>query len=286
MNRWLDKEIDHLSFVALDIETTGLRFAENHRIVEIGLVRYGSYGRVGQLSILINPERDIPDDAVQIHGITERDVADAPVFEAVIPLVRSFVMDLPIVVYNENFDMGFINYQMRAAGHEPLTNPVIDALEIARRLNILRAVKGYRLGNVARALRVEYRRRRSHRALYDAYVTAEVFRAMVPDLKQRPIHTLRDLLIWLGRESHHLSDILRAVNRAIFDNGYLRIVYITMHHERTERIIRPVAIEDRNQEHFIRAYCFTSKDERVFRVRQIREWTYLPTLPSELDPEA
>ena len=69
--------------------------------------------------------------------------------------------------------------------------------------------------------------------------------------------------------------MVRAFAEAILSDRLLLIVYRSMHRRVTERIVRPIEIEERNQEYFLRAYCYRSEDERVFRIRQIQRWEWV-----------
>lgn len=272
MTDWLSIELENMPFVALDLETTGLKFQEGHRICELGLVRYSAQHRIGQLSMLVNPERPIPSDAIRVHGITDSSVKSAPLFKDIADLLLEFIGDLPLVVYNVDFDLGFLNFQLRSINREPLDNYAIDALEIARRLEINRKGTGYKLSVIARTLNVQHTSRRGHRALYDAYITAEVFRALIPHLKSRELSTMTALMSWLGQDRHRIVEMNRAFTQAILDNHLLRIVYRSMNNVVSDRAVRPIRIEERNNEFFLRAYCTKSEDERVFSVRRILEW--------------
>ena len=95
------------SFTVIDVETTGLKPAKD-RIVEVSAIRFDKWEPVGRFSTLINPEMHIPDDAARIHGITDEDVADAPVIEDVIESLSAFVGPATVVGHNVKFDLQFL----------------------------------------------------------------------------------------------------------------------------------------------------------------------------------
>ncbi|MDZ7629536.1 MAG: DNA polymerase III subunit epsilon [Parvularculaceae bacterium] len=123
--------------VVFDLETTGFRFDEGHRIVEIGaieLVRGAITGK--SFHTYVNPQRDVPEGAVKVHGLTERFLKDFPVFSdaRVSDAFVAFAGDAELVAHNgASFDLPFINAELEAAGRERLSNSLEDTLLLARR---------------------------------------------------------------------------------------------------------------------------------------------------------
>ncbi|MCA8887958.1 MAG: DNA polymerase III subunit epsilon [Parvularculaceae bacterium] len=123
--------------VVFDLETTGFRFDEGHRIVEIGgveMVRGAVTGK--SFHTYVNPERDMPDGAFQVHGLSEAFLRDYPVFAdaRVARAFVDFVGDAELVAHNGvSFDLPFLNAELAAAGMATLANPITDTLHIARR---------------------------------------------------------------------------------------------------------------------------------------------------------
>lgn len=123
--------------IVFDLETTGFRFDEGHRIVEIGgveLVRGAVTGR--SFHTYVNPERDMPDGAFQVHGLSEKFLRDFPVFadDRVAKAFVDFVGDAQLIAHNGvAFDLPFINAELQRAGSAALENEIIDTLLLARR---------------------------------------------------------------------------------------------------------------------------------------------------------
>jgi DNA polymerase-3 subunit epsilon len=123
--------------IIFDLETTGFRFDEGHRIVEIGgveMVRGAVTGR--SFHTYVNPERDMPDGAFQVHGLSEKFLRDFPVFAdpRVGKAFADFIDDAELVAHNGiSFDLPFLNAELKAAGLGVLGNPIIDTLHLARR---------------------------------------------------------------------------------------------------------------------------------------------------------
>jgi DNA polymerase-3 subunit epsilon len=120
------------SFIALDVETTGLD-AGRHRVVEIALVRFESGVETEVWSSLVNPGRVIPPEAVAIHGIGDRDTVGAPGFIELAPEVSARMSGLPLLAYNAPFDFGFLQIEMARAGRTvPPLAAWLDPLPLAR----------------------------------------------------------------------------------------------------------------------------------------------------------
>jgi DNA polymerase-3 subunit epsilon len=121
--------------IVLDTETTGLNPFDGHRIVEIGAVELWHQVPTGRTyHQYINPERDMPEEAFNVHGISEAFLADKPVFRAIAQAFIDFVEDSKLVIHNASFDMRFLNAELEWAGSAHLpADQAIDTLEIARR---------------------------------------------------------------------------------------------------------------------------------------------------------
>ncbi len=159
--------------IILDTETTGLDIAGD-RIVEIGcveLVNHIPSGRTFQ--VYVNPDRPMPFEAQQVHGLTDAFLADKPRFTTVVDDFIGFIADAPLVAHNAEFDIGFLNAELGRLGRPTLDRMrVIDSLGLARRRhpagpNSLDALCG-RYG-------IDLTRRTVHGALLDAQLLAEVY---------------------------------------------------------------------------------------------------------------
>lgn len=123
--------------IVFDLETTGFRFEDGHRIVEIGAVELIEGAVTGRtFHTYVNPERDVPDGAFQVHGLTAQFLANWPVFAdaRVGPAFCAFVGDAQLIAHNGlSFDVPFLNAELTAAGLTCLANDVYDTLIVARR---------------------------------------------------------------------------------------------------------------------------------------------------------
>jgi DNA polymerase III subunit epsilon len=164
--------------IVLDTETTGLSPAEGHRLVEIGGVEIVNQIATGVVfHVLINPERDVPDDAFRVHGHSTAFLQDKPLFGQVAGDFLDFIGEDRLVIHNAEFDMRFINAEMAKIGRDAIgPERVVDTLALARR-------KHPGLPNNLDALcdryRIDRSRRVRHGALLDAEILVEVYGELV-----------------------------------------------------------------------------------------------------------
>src|SRR5712671_7825964 len=120
--------------VVIDTETTGLDPQAGHRIVEIAcleLIHHVPTGR--KLHRYVNPERDVPADAMAVHGLDAEFLAEHPPFAAIAEELTEFIAGDSLVIHNAEFDLAFINAELARLGHGPLAGPFVDTLAVARR---------------------------------------------------------------------------------------------------------------------------------------------------------
>jgi DNA polymerase III subunit epsilon len=160
--------------IVLDTETTGVNPAEGHRVLEIGAVEIVHQVLTGKVfHQLINPERDVPDAAVQVHGHTAAALKDKPTFADVVDDFLSFIGESPLVIHNAEFDVRFVNVELGRLGRRPIEmDRVVDTLALARK-------KHPGLANSLDALcdryRIDRSRRVKHGALLDAEILVEIY---------------------------------------------------------------------------------------------------------------
>jgi len=202
-----DKKYD--KFVVLDIETTGLS-PINDMITEIGAVKIVNGQIVEEYNQLINPERDIPHNIVELTGITNDMVKDMPTIDKVLPKFQEFIGDSILVAHNASFDIGFLREQYKRIGRE-LRNPILDTLELSR--NLLPQLKSHKLNTIAKYLNISLINH--HRAVDDAKATAEIFIKFLELLRNKGVKNIVDVNdIVLGKndlkgESYHIIILVK-----------------------------------------------------------------------------
>jgi DNA polymerase-3 subunit epsilon len=126
--------------IVLDTETTGLDPLSGHRIIEIGCVELRNRRLTGNnLHLYINPERDIDEGALEVHGITREFLADKPTFEQIAEEFMTFVDGAELVIHNAPFDVGFLDHELRRLGGKwgavAERCRILDTLKMARDLH-------------------------------------------------------------------------------------------------------------------------------------------------------
>lgn len=166
--------------IVLDTETTGLEVSEGHRIIEIGAVELVDRRISGNhFHHYLDPEREIEDGALEVHGITREFLSDKPRFSEIADDFLAFVDGAELIIHNAEFDLGFLDYELALADPtlEPMADrcSVIDTLELARELH-----PGQRnnLDALSRRYDIDNSHRTLHGALLDAEILADVYLAM------------------------------------------------------------------------------------------------------------
>ncbi|MBV8737126.1 MAG: DNA polymerase III subunit epsilon [Alphaproteobacteria bacterium] len=119
--------------IVLDTETTGLDPAAGHRIIEIACIELLHHIPTGRdFHRYVNPGRDIPLDAHDVHGLTEEFLAGHPPFEAIVDDLLAFIGSDPLVIHNAEFDIAFLNAELMRIGRPVLAPTHIDTLTVAR----------------------------------------------------------------------------------------------------------------------------------------------------------
>ena len=120
--------------IVLDTETTGLDPHDGHRIVEVACIELVHHVVTGRIfHRYVNPERDTPEDALAVHGLTAEFLARQPPFAAVLEELLEFIGGDPLVIHNAEFDLAFLNAELARLDRGPITSGFVDTLAIARR---------------------------------------------------------------------------------------------------------------------------------------------------------
>jgi DNA polymerase-3 subunit epsilon len=171
--------------IILDTETTGFDPLTGHRIVEIGCVEAINYIPTDkQLHLYINPERDMPAEAQAVHGLSEEFLRDKPVFAEVCAEFLDFIGDSRLIIHNAEFDMRFINAELKRLGMPtlPMTR-ALDTVGMARRKFPGAPAS---LDALCRRFNIDNSNRTLHGALLDAQLLGEVYLELMggrqPDL--------------------------------------------------------------------------------------------------------
>jgi len=160
--------------IVLDTETTGMDPAKGDRIVEIGCVELENHLPTGKTyHVYLNPEREIPAEATAVHGITNEFVADKPTFGEVVGEFVDFIADSKLVIHNAEFDMKFLNAELKIFGFPSMDmRRATDTVLMARQKF---PGSPANLDALCRRFGIDNSNRTLHGALLDSQLLAEVY---------------------------------------------------------------------------------------------------------------
>jgi len=160
--------------IVCDTETTGLDPNSGDRLVEMGCIEMVNRVATGRsYHAYYNPERDMPMEAEQVHGLSAAFLADKPLFRDTVHELLEFIGDSPLVAHNAQFDFGFLNWELKACGlAEVGLDRMVDTLAIARRRH---PGAKHSLDALCTRYGVDRSHRVKHGALLDAELLAQVY---------------------------------------------------------------------------------------------------------------
>ena len=160
--------------VFLDTETTGLSFKEGHKLVEIACVETKDLIATGRVfHKLINPKRDVPEQAFKIHGFSEKFLKDKETFDVIADEFIDFIKEKKIIIHNASFDLSFLNGELKSLNKDPIEQSlIVDSLELAR--NKFPGTSNS-LDALCRRFNIDISKRTKHNALLDCELLREVY---------------------------------------------------------------------------------------------------------------
>ena len=181
-----------MSEIFLDVETTGLSFKEGHRIVEIACVETKDLIPTNKIfHKLINPKRDMPEEAFKIHGFSKEFLSNKETFDQIADEFLNFIKGKKIIIHNANFDLGFLNGELSIIKKELIDKMlVIDSLEVAR--NKFPGTSNS-LDALCKRFNIDLSRRIKHNALLDCELLREVYINLL-DVKEPKFNLSNNLL--------------------------------------------------------------------------------------------
>lgn len=160
--------------IVLDTETTGLDPNTGDRVVEIGCVELVNSVPTGKhFHVYLDPERDVPQEAFRVHGLSKAFLTGKPKFSQIIEEFFAFIGQSRLIIHNAEFDVKFLNSELAKCGHGPIMmDRVIDTLAIARRKH---PGASNSLDALCTRYKVDNLRRTKHGALLDAEILADIY---------------------------------------------------------------------------------------------------------------
>ena len=164
--------------IVLDTETTGFDPATGHRVVEIGCVELINHMPTGEtFHVYINPERDMPPEAFNVHGLSEEFLSDKSLFADVAEKFMNFIGDARLVIHNADFDMKFLNWELQMLGIPTMPRErALDTVAMARKRFPGSPAS---LDALCRRFGIDNSKRDKHGALVDAELLAHVYLELI-----------------------------------------------------------------------------------------------------------
>ena len=163
-----------MSEIFLDIETTGLSFKDSHKIVEIACIETNELIPTKRVfHKIINPERNVPEEAFKIHGFSTNFLKDKPKFKEIADELINFINGNDLIIHNASFDIPFINHELKLIKKDIINkNKIIDTLELARSKY---PGMSNSLDALCKRFNVDLSRRVKHNAVLDCELLREVY---------------------------------------------------------------------------------------------------------------
>ncbi|CDQ19708.1 DNA polymerase III PolC-type [Halobacillus karajensis] len=188
-----DRELEDAVYVVFDVETTGLS-AVYDKIIELAAVKVQGGEIIDRFESFANPHQPLSQTTIDLTGITDDMVKDAPEIEQVLRDFHEWTEDGILVAHNASFDMGFLNAGYQAIDLGKSKNPVIDTLELARFL--VPELKNHRLNTLCKKFDIELTQH--HRAIYDAEATGYLLWKLIKRAMEKGITNHKNLNDYMG----------------------------------------------------------------------------------------
>ncbi|GGE65264.1 PolC-type DNA polymerase III [Priestia taiwanensis] len=177
------RALEDETYVVFDVETTGLSAAYD-TIIELAAVKIKEGEIIERFERFANPNHPLSATTIELTGITDDMVKDAPQVDVVLREFKEWMEDYTLVAHNASFDMGFIQVGFKKYGIDKAMNPVIDTLELARFLHP--EMKNHRLNTLCKKFDIELTQH--HRAIYDTEATAYLLVKLLKGALEQGIH--------------------------------------------------------------------------------------------------
>ena len=159
--------------IILDIETTGLNFRTGDRVIEVGCLELFNHVPSGNyLQFYCSTDKKIKEDTIRIHGLTNEFLNKHSTFKEQSNKFLDFIKNDTLIIHNADFDVGFINNELKLIGTKPIKNRIIDTMLLARKKLNTRIVN---LNYLCRRFSIDLSSRKLHGAFLDCQLLAEVY---------------------------------------------------------------------------------------------------------------
>jgi DNA polymerase III epsilon subunit family exonuclease len=267
----LERPLTETVFALFDVETTGLSPTYGHRVCEVACVRACDGVELGRFEALVDPGRSISPGAYHVNQITPEMLAGAPPFTAIAGPLLALMEDAVLVAHNAPFDLGFLAKELAIAGLPPPEGPVVDTLALSRRMYTL---SSHSLAAIAVALQAP--EQPIHRAMSDVQVTWFILEQMLWDLERRwGATTLGQLIAFQGGPIPypHARELPLppSLAEALASQGRVYLRYVNASGQESERVVRPIHVDERHGYLYLLAHCYRAGELRTFRLDRVVE---------------
>lgn len=258
--------------IGLDLETTGLSPLVD-KIIEISAVKLTPCG-IEYFDQLIDPDCDIPQKTIDIHGITNDMVQGSPKIEEVLPKFFEFTGGLPLVAHNAQFDLGFLVFNLHQLKLSANNHEVYCSCKYAR--SSLKNRESYKLSALASELGINLEN--AHRALDDAIAGLEVFAHSIQERIQREeklgltsarIFELKD---FSHPEEMELEDHIKDMVPFVAEQELIVMRYKGGTHKNKWRPVQPIALLPLPNGNILYGKCLIADLYKSFALRKIKDW--------------
>jgi len=203
-----------MSYVVVDVETTGLYPEEGHEVIELGAVLLEKNTVTDKIfESYVRPTRPVPAEIHRISGITQEHVKDAPELTHVMKHFLQFIGSKTLIAQNAKFDLGFLQASLNRAGYPPLSNNFLDTMLISKSLFFYE--NEHNLDAILRRLKIEHNLDR-HRSVADCKLTGLAFLKMIELLKQKHKNSLKNLSVFSVKPTPASKSPSKQANLSLF----------------------------------------------------------------------
>ena len=265
----LTTRLDDLTLAVFDVETTGLYPSWGDRVCEVAVLRCQGDTALEAYQTLVNPQRPVGRGAFAVHGISDAELAQAPLFAEVADEVLSRLEGAILVAHNAPFDLGFLASELMHIGQ---SMPRLIALDTLRLAQAVYPFGSHALGNLCRYLGIDLEGG-EHRAMADVLLTWHLFQRLTDALWRRGVRALGEALLYQGGAIHYERpeplDIPEPIREALRNRWHLHLLYRSGSGQVTERLVRPLDVARRGGVTVLVAYCLLRDAQRTFRLDRI-----------------